>query len=472
MSRPPARSRVSIARLGFGLIVSQLIAFVLLWSAFRGSPTSRHFLIFTGVLIALSVVWVIVAVRLLRRDRRALAAGIKRMIDEPFSAAPQLTTRDISQISETLTAALLDVHGRVDRLKAQLSQQRIIHQSMSTGMISLDVEQRVMSVNRAAEHMFGLHESTTLHRPLREFLHEPELNQLITQASRDGRSADAEITLHGHGRPSVHVIVEPLRSGAAENGDEALPRLGSAGLLVLIQDITRQRKLETMRSEFAANVSHELRTPITNIKGYVETLIETGCGDPAQTDQFLAVIKRNADRLGAIIEDLLALSRIEQTPFAGDLARQTMPVRPVIEAAIAHHEQASRAKQIAINLQADARLEAPIDAQLLEQALSNLLSNAIKYSPTASSITVTCDQLNQELIAIAVADQGPGISAEHLPRLFERFYRVDRARSREMGGTGLGLAIVKHIAQAHGGRAEVSSSLRRGSTFRIILPLR
>jgi two-component system, OmpR family, phosphate regulon sensor histidine kinase PhoR len=184
------------------------------------------------------------------------------------------------------------------------------------------------------------------------------------------------------------------------------------------------------------------------------------------------VIKRNADRLGAIIEDLLALSRIEQTPFAGDLARQTMPVRPVIEAAIAHHEQASRAKQIAINLQADARLEAPIDAQLLEQALSNLLSNAIKYSPTASSITVTCDQLNQELIAIAVADQGPGISAEHLPRLFERFYRVDRARSREMGGTGLGLAIVKHIAQAHGGRAEVSSSLRRGSTFRIILPLR
>ena len=479
MSATPNLARVTIARLGFGLIAAQVVAIIACWFLTRDLSPSRAILISAGAIILLTAIWLIIVVRLLRRDQRRLRENIKWTIDQPFTSMPSFSTGEFAETAASLSTALLEVNRRVDRLNARLGQQRIIHQSMSTGMISLDPDLRVASINRAAEHMFGLHESTAVRRPLREILHEPELNQLITQAMREGNSANAEITLHGHGRPTVHVIIEPLRGGASGEGNgegnggdayAAPPTQSGAGLLLLIQDITRQRRLETMRSDFAANVSHELRTPITNIKGYVETLIETGAGNPEQTAQFLSVIKRNSDRLGAIIEDLLALARIEQTPYAGALVRESMPLRPVIESAILHHDEASRAKNISIKLEADPDLAAPIDAQLLEQAISNLFSNAVKYSPASSKITVRCDQKGDH-VAISVTDEGPGISGEHLPRLFERFYRVDRARSREMGGTGLGLAIVKHIAQAHGGRAEVSSALRRGSTFRIILPL-
>lgn len=351
-------------------------------------------------------------------------------------------------------------------LQARQSEQRIIQQSMSTGMIALDSEQRVLSINRAAEQLLGVRESSAMGKPLRESLHEPELNRFINQAMGAAAQSSAEFQLLGRSGATVHAMGEPLRNG------ENKP----VGLLVLLNDVTRMKKLEAMRSDFAANVSHELRTPITNIMGYVETLRDVGVDDREQTRKFLDIVHRNTERLAFIVEDLLSLARLERPEARENLARELTPVRPIIDATIAQFEAASAEKNIRIEVDvpppmsaSSPALQAMMDGQLIEQALGNLLSNAIKYSPANTTVKIRARLVSGE-IELAVIDQGPGIAREHLPRLFERFYRVDRARSREMGGTGLGLAIVKHIALVHGGRVEVESEIGKGSTFRIMLP--
>ena len=352
------------------------------------------------------------------------------------------------------------VRDELHLLQARQSEQRIIQQSMSTGMIALDSEQRVLSLNRAAEHLLGVRESSAAGKPLRESLHEPELNRFIHQALVAANQSSAEFQLLGRGGATIHATGEPLRNG------ESKP----VGLLVLLSDVTRMKKLEAMRSDFAANVSHELRTPITNIMGYVETLRDVGMEDREQSRKFLDIVHRNTERLAFIVEDLLSLARLERPEARDNLARELTPVRQIIEATIAQFESARAEKNIRVEIEAMPSLQAMVDSQVIEQALGNLLSNAIKYSPAGTTVKMRARYVSGE-IELAVIDQGPGIAREHLPRLFERFYRVDRARSREMGGTGLGLAIVKHIALVHGGRVEVESEQGKGSTFRLMLPL-
>jgi two-component system phosphate regulon sensor histidine kinase PhoR len=363
-----------------------------------------------------------------------------------------------------LAQALNDMAGRlneqIELLRAQSSEQRIIHQSMSTGMIALDQQQRVLSINRAAENLLAIKESQAKGRLLRDVLQEPELNRFVSQITQQDKPTSAEFALVGNQKPTVHAVGEPLRNTGG----------APVGLLIMLNDVTRLRRLEAMRSDFAANVSHELRTPITNIMGYVETLLEMGTAEPDQTAIFLAIIKRNTERLASIIEDLLALSRLEQADAQAALDRTVTPLYQIIQAVSAQFETARAEKKLTITVDAPTDLVANVNAPLLEQALGNLLSNAIKFSPPNTTIVVRAGRIESDQIEIAVADQGPGIVAEHLPRIFERFYRVDRARSRKMGGTGLGLAIVKHIAMVHGGRVDVQSQPGHGSVFRIVLP--
>jgi two-component system phosphate regulon sensor histidine kinase PhoR len=224
-----------------------------------------------------------------------------------------------------------------------------------------------------------------------------------------------------------------------------------------------------MRRDFVANVSHELKTPLTAIRGYAETLTDAPPGDPIQAKAFLETIHRNAERLSLLVEDLLELSRIE----GGQLELHLGPVslRGVVERLLPSVEPVARRRRVTLTIAiAEAFPPVRADASALETVLGNLVENAVKYVPEEGRVEVRARETDG-MARIEVADSGPGITAEHLPRIFERFYRVDPSRSREMGGTGLGLAIVKHLSQALGGQAGVESEPGRGSVFYILLPL-
>ena len=236
----------------------------------------------------------------------------------------------------------------------------------------------------------------------------------------------------------------------------------------MFNDVTQLRRLEDMRRDFVANVSHELKTPLTAIKGFVETLHQ-GQADPEEARRFLGIIARHVDRLNVIIEDLLMLSRIEDQAERAEIKRETVRLRDVFGNAVQICRPAADAKRIRIRVAGDETLTASVDPVLLEQAVVNLLDNAVKYSDPEREVEISGRAADRE-IRIRVQDQGVGIERRHLPRLFERFYRVDKARSRAVGGTGLGLAIVKHIAQAHGGHVSVESTVGEGSRFTIHLP--
>jgi two-component system phosphate regulon sensor histidine kinase PhoR len=250
---------------------------------------------------------------------------------------------------------------------------------------------------------------------------------------------------------------------------------GDGGAVIVLNDVTEMKRLERVRRDFVANVSHELKTPIASIKGFVETLLDGAAEDPADRQRFLDIIARQADRLASIIDDLLALSRIEQSEGTGDLPRQTVRVRELLDAVIGDCQPRAAERSIRIEVECDASLSAEVNPPLVEQAVINLVDNAIKYSEPGRAVRIVAgaDAATDRApaaVVISVRDQGCGIEAEHLPRLFERFYRVDKARSRKLGGTGLGLSIVKHIVQAHGGTIAVESAPGVGSRFTIRLP--
>jgi two-component system phosphate regulon sensor histidine kinase PhoR len=268
-----------------------------------------------------------------------------------------------------------------------------------------------------------------------------------------------EIVLHGTESKFLQVSGTVLHNSEGEK----------IGALVVLNDITRLRQLENIRREFVANVSHELKTPITSIKGYIETLQEGALEDKENAIKFLEIIAKQADLLHALIDDLLSLSKIEQEAERGEMQLVDEKVRRIIEDAIASYETRARERRIRVTLQCKDEVVVKANARLLEQAVGNLLDNAIKYSEAGSSVDIEVVK-NKKEVAIAVRDHGGGMAPEHLSRLFERFYRVDKGRSRELGGTGLGLAIVKHIIQAHGGRVAVESTLGKGSTFTLLLP--
>ncbi|MCK5195866.1 MAG: PAS domain-containing sensor histidine kinase, partial [Desulfobulbaceae bacterium] len=225
---------------------------------------------------------------------------------------------------------------------------------------------------------------------------------------------------------------------------------------------------------FVANVSHELKTPVTSIKGYAETILDSAFEDADQTKKFLEIIVRQSNQLHAIVDDLLSLSKIEQDTDKEGIVLTRGKVKYVLNAAAQVCSLKAKEKDISLNIDCPEDLEVAMDSTLMEQAVANLVINAVKYSDPGSQVKIwgyEIDQDDKEMLAISVQDYGVGIGKEHLPRLFERFYRSDKARSRKLGGTGLGLAIVKHIAQAHNGTVSVESEIGKGSVFTILLPV-
>ena len=241
------------------------------------------------------------------------------------------------------------------------------------------------------------------------------------------------------------------------------------GAVIVLHDITRIHRLEEVRRDFVANVSHELKTPITSIKGFVETLQEGALSKPEEAMRFLEIIARHADRLNAIVNDLLSLSRLEEDSEQRRLFFENAALRPELISAVELAKIKAEKKNITIELICDENITAKINSILIEQAVLNLIDNAIKYSQDNSTIKVIVQKQETEIL-ISVCDSGCGIEKQHLSRIFERFYVVDKGRSRKLGGTGLGLSIVKHISQVHGGYVTVESKVNEGSTFTIHLP--
>jgi two-component system phosphate regulon sensor histidine kinase PhoR len=387
--------------------------------------------------------------------RRFAAGDLGHRVD-PYES------RELSGLASGLNEMAGQLEQRVEQLHAGAAEQRAMLQSMSAGMIALDLDQRVLRSNSRADGLLDIEPSVRVRgRMLQELTRNRALNQLLEDAADADDSIEGDIETRDR---IVRVSIEPLVD--AERG-----RLG---LLMLLTDITNLRRLEGLRSEFAANVSHELRTPITNIKGYAETLLESAEDDDLSetTRRFLGVIARNAVRLEAIIEDLLALAGLERQSEGEMIDMEGETAARVVSTVVGQFEQPAVDRDIRIATEVEPGLEVVGGVHLIEQAISNLVSNAIRYCDAGTTVTVGARGVDEDTLEFSVTDEGPGIAPEHLERIFERFYRVDHARSRDLGGTGLGLAIVKHVAVAHGGRAEVESEVGRGTRFTIVLPRR
>jgi two-component system phosphate regulon sensor histidine kinase PhoR len=291
-----------------------------------------------------------------------------------------------------------------------------------------------------------------------EVIQNEELKKLVEAAQSTSATQAAELDLSGIKPRRVLVRVVPL---AGEPG----------GLLAVFVDVTDIRRLESMRRDFVANASHELRTPVTAVRSAAETLRFAMESDPDSAAHFLDIIERNAERLQRLVEDLLDLSRIESREFK--LTFEDEAVGPLVGQVVGLFRERSEKKRI--RLSADVPAELPkvrVDPRAFEQVLTNLVDNALKYSPERASVVVRAreeERKGRKVIRVSVNDTGPGIEERHLPRLFERFYRVDTGRSRELGGTGLGLSIVKHLCEALGGPIEVESAVGKGSTFSFTL---
>jgi two-component system phosphate regulon sensor histidine kinase PhoR len=321
---------------------------------------------------------------------------------------------------------------------------------MAEGVMAVDMEERLISMNEAAVRMLGTHASDMQGRSIQEVVRSTMLHQFVSDTLSSRKPTEKDIPMSADGELIVNCHGTLLRDAGGRQ----------IGALVVFNDVTRLRRLENIRREFVANVSHELKTPITAIKGFVETLRDGAVKNPRDADRFLAIIDKHVVRLEAIVEDLLSLSRIEQGAEMGEIERIDSRISDILRTAVQVCHIRADAKEVRIDTSCPEEIRASVDPPLLD---------AIKYSEEGKGVQVEASQGDHEII-ISVRDQGCGIEKRHLSRLFERFYRVDKARSRQLGGTGLGLAIAKHIVQAHAGRLTVESTPGKGSVFSIHLP--
>ncbi len=378
--------------------------------------------------------------------------------------SPSAST-EVATLATAMDKMATQLDERIETIKSQRNELETVFSSMVEAVIAVDSNERVININSAAARLFGIEKASAKGKLIQAVLRNINLQQQIKEVMKSGISIEDEI---------IHVDMEGqkfLQTNIVSLNDH---RQNVQGVLVVLNDVTRVRKLESMRRDFVANVSHELRTPITSIRGYVETLLDGAIENKDDALKFLDTVLRQAERLNEIIEDLMVLSRIEQEADHGLIKRAKGSLCVVLDVAIETCEHSAKEKNISIFLECPQGIELEINETLIEQALVNLLVNAIKYSKEGSEVRVVAEKLVENgvsVVKIHVTDNGIGIASNHLPRLFERFYRSDKARSRAEGGTGLGLAIVKHIVLAHNGQVDVTSELGKGSTFSMTLPI-
>ncbi len=382
----------------------------------------------------------------------AIARGDYRRATAPRGAP------EIQRLSEAIGTMTAQLEHRLEMMTVDRNKVLAILSSMVEGVVAVDQNERVVHINTVASTLLDVDPATSVGRRVWEVIRVPAVHELLDRTRESGAQCSAECVLssdeHGPGGAALELRAAPLRDGT--------------GAVLVLHDVTALRKLENIRRDFVANVSHELKTPLTAIRGLVETMIDDPQMPEETSQRFLEKIRDQSGRLSALVTDLLTLARIESGTVAPE--RRTLDARAVVRECAAR--AALNCEHKRLEFSAEIPLEpmwAVADDESLRQIVDNLLDNACKYTPSGGSVRLTLRSSGGGL-EIGVRDSGIGIDPRDRERIFERFYRVDKARSRELGGTGLGLSIVKHLVQSLGGAITVQSELGRGSHFRVNLP--
>ncbi len=442
--------------------ITAVLRLALPLSAVTASYRAIHRVMLIGGLVALLValgIGMFVAGRV--TDPVVQMQTIAREMSEGnFAArAPVRSPDEIGVLARAINTLAQRLRDRLADLQHERAKIGAILDGMVEGVLAVDGRGHVVLMNERARTMFGLQTARPEGTPLLEVVRHVGLHELVGRCrlSGEGTVVRRELRVAGPFERTVQANAVPLRLAADD-----------PGVVMVLHDVTELRRLEQVRTEFVANVSHELRTPLTAIHGYLETLLSGALEDRDHARRFLEIVFRHTERLGRLLNDLTDLSNIE-------LGRVILKIEPtrvdeVIESVLAIIKP--RADSGGVTLTADLPGPLPVqaDRDRLAQILINLVDNAVKYTPRGGRVTVRARPVAAARVAIAIEDTGVGIPAEDLPRITERFYRVDKARSRELGGTGLGLAIVKHLVAAHGGQLEIESEVERGTIVRVTLP--
>jgi two-component system, OmpR family, phosphate regulon sensor histidine kinase PhoR len=431
-------------------------------SVVTASYAALHRVMLVGGLVALAVAFAIglVVSRRITRPVVEMEETARRMSAGDFEArAPEEPADELGALGRALNAMAERLRDKIGDLEREQIKVRAILDGMVEAVIAVDGHDGMLFVNERARVLFGLGNRDVVGKSLLEVVRNADLHVLaaMARASAPGKPVEREVVAAAEVERILQVNAVPLALGSV------------VGAVMVLHDVTELRRLERVRTEFVANVSHELRTPLTAIQGYVETLLAGTGGDAEQEHRFLEVVHRHAERLGRLLNDLTDLSNIE-------LGRVSLEIEPtmldeVLDPTLAVVQPAADARTIAVDADLASDLPAVLaDHDRLQQILINLLDNAVKYTPEGGRVSIRARLAGPSRVEVAISDTGVGIPARDLPRVTERFYRVDKARSRELGGTGLGLAIVKHLVQAHGGQLRIVSELGRGTTVSFTLP--
>lgn len=394
---------------------------------------------------------------LTKRIRR-ITSGAERYAREDWSEKIMIDGQDeLKMLANTMNQMAATLRSRIEDLESEKGKISVILHQMNEGVIAIDRQKRVVLINPAAERIFASSASEAEGKGLIEVTRHPQIEKIVDDSLREQRTLSEEIRLSGGTKRTLRLSVVVLKGPSREIG----------GILVF-HDMTELRRLENVRREFVTNVSHELRTPLTSIKGFVETLLGGAAKDPLAGERFLRIISEETERLGRLVEDILTIGEIEQKitlmkkdeiDLAAELALILESFRLRIEKSGIQVEDRTLGRSLIV----------PGDRDKIRQVFVNLLDNAVKFNKPEGRIVLSADP-QPEGTTITIEDTGIGISQEAQDRVFERFFRADKARSKELGGTGLGLAIVKHIMEAHGGHATCQSTPGQGSRFSVFFP--
>ena len=360
-------------------------------------------------------------------------------------------------LSESVNQLLFRLEAVTSQVRLERKESNSILRAMKEGVLVIDGKGSILRMNEAAQRLLGVGCQSFEGRNMMEIAREAGVQRFIARLGKVDEPIEEIIQCEDEGKHRLHCYGKRLK----------MYGIGQAPLLIVITDITRIYELENIQREFVGNVSHELKTPITSIKGAIESLQDGGCDNPDTAQRFVNIALRQTNRLGNIVDDLLSLSQLEQSPEF--VMRDLVFVEELLRSVYQNCQDKASERDVTVYVCCPSNLQARINRALIEQALVNLLDNAIKYSDIGGKVEVLAC-VDGETLRFEVRDTGKGIAYEHHKRIFERFYRVEKSRSRKEGGTGLGLAIVKRIAEVHKGNVSLVSELGQGSIFSLILP--